>query len=393
MNIFYIIKPIILLYIFFHSFTVKGQKLLYSSEVPVEEVRISPKHASGGLVRDKISNLHYIPISSVKKEDIINFINKMCITDSTLAVLSNANNKFQLINTSGKITKTFLASDFKIPHSEPIQNMISEDGGFTLSLIHYVVKINNQGQYNVIELPKETQQSDNSIKINKTIWSYFSPDNVIERKSLTAIQMNDTPVIAYKDFNPLSYSNNLDRNLSQVDSKTKKCFAFFTNNYELFELDEHGLQKVYKFIFPKDISVDTAKLYSLKDKDEADRFMEESKDKLLGFNQVLPYKDYLLLQLKSYAGDHTWIAINKTNKEVLNIKNILPDSTNDYLPIMGWNDILLTDGEYLYSVLYPNEVSAARNKSEEEKHQMKRENANLIKSNNPILVKFKLKVF
>lgn len=385
-------KSIILLCIFFCSFSINGQQLTYSSKIPIEEIRISPRHASGGLVKEKISTLQYFPISSDRKEDIINFINNISISNGTIAILSNANNKFQLINTSGKVIKTFLKTDFKLPHAEPIQTLVNAEDGFVLDLVHYVIKINTQGQYEVLERPNGSEMPSDSIKINKTTWSYFSPDKVTERQSLTALNMNDKSVIAYKSVNTLSHFNSLKKNLSQVDSKNKNKFAYFTHNYELFELDEHGLQKVYKFIFPKDISIDTAKLYSLKDKEEADRFMEESKDKLLGFNQVLLYKDYLFLQLKSYGGDHTWIAINKTNKDVLNIKNILSDATNDYLPIMGWNDILLTDGEYLYSVLYPNEVSAARNKSEEEKHQMKRENANLIKSNNPILVKFKLKV-
>lgn len=384
-------RSVILIYIFLYSFCAQGQQLIYSSAIPVEEIRISPKHASGGLVNDKISDLQYFPISSDRKEDIINFINSMSISDGTIAILSNANNKFQLINTSGKVIKTFQTTDFKLPHAEPIQTLVSAEDKFVLGLVHYVIKINTKGQYDVLSLPQGSQLASDSIKINKTIWSYFSPNEVAERKSLTALQKNDVPVIAYKSVNTLS-SSSLDKNLSQVDSETQRSFAYFANNYELFELDEHGIQKVYKFIFPKDISIDTAALYNLKDKDEADRFMAESKDKLVGFNQVLSNKDYLLLQLKSYSGDYTWIAVSRTNGEVLNIKNILPDPSNDYLPLIGWNDILLTDGEFLYSVLYPNEVSAARNKSEEEKHQMKKENANLIKSNNPILVKFRLKV-
>lgn len=384
-------KVLSFLGVLFCATTVQGQQLLYSPNIPIQEIRISPKHASGGLVQHNISDLQYLPISADKKADLIDYINAVQISNGTIAVLSNGNAKVSLMDNAGKITNTLKSTDFKLPQIEPLQTLTPSSGGFILGLVHFAVKLNNQGQHKVIDLPAATNTANDSLTLNNTVWSFWQPKE--KSSDLTALQYNGQAVITYHKLSPYAISRDLDRNLSQPDMRHHSAFANFPNNYELFELGEQGIQKVYKFIFPKDISVDTALLYNIKDQIGFDKFMMENKEKLFGFNQILSYKDYLLLQLITYGGDRSWIAVNTNNQEVLAIKNIMPDASNDYLPIIGWNDYLLSDGEYLYSILYPNETGSAHNKSDEENHTMKKGHANLIKSKNPILVKFKLNSF
>ncbi|PRD49215.1 hypothetical protein [Sphingobacterium haloxyli] len=108
-----------------------------------------------------------------------------------------------------------------------------------------------------------------------------------------------------------------------------------------------------------------------------------------GFDNVIRYKDYLLLQLKYFNGNAQWIALNVETKDIVDIGGLLPDSSSDYMPIMGWQQFLRTDGEYLYAILYPNEL-VDRWGGKENRPITARARL-LSKSKNPILAKFKLK--
>ena len=85
-----------------------------------------------------------------------------------------------------------------------------------------------------------------------------------------------------------------------------------------------------------------------------------------------------------------WVAFDQKNNKFISLVDIVPDKSNDFLNIINRED-LYTDGSLLYTFIYPDEIAVAKIKSKEEKHMMRKKYADLEKSKNPILVRFKLK--
>ena len=116
--------------------------------------------------------------------------------------------------------------------------------------------------------------------------------------------------------------------------------------------------------------------------------MENNRDKITSITDAKRYKQYLLFQV--IGSTPTRIALNLTNNEIISLNKILPDKSNDFMEFLGYND-METDGEYIYSIIYPNDVAKAKEKSKIEGHSIRKEYLQLEKSLNPILVRYKLK--
>lgn len=131
----------------------------------------------------------------------------------------------------------------------------------------------------------------------------------------------------------------------------------------------------------------TGQIY--KDYETYEKYIKANPQKVYGLGHVVPHHRYLIFLAGRYH-DPRWIAYDLESKEAWGLDYIIPDKSNDYLSFFDTNDII-TDGEYLYSYIYPQQVRSAKNKSMDERHSMRKEYADLEKYNNPVLVRFKIK--
>jgi len=235
---------------------------------------------------------------------------------------------------------------------------------------------------------KEDTTSHYTTTIGNSSWHYSVPQfhnkKIMETKTLS---QGDRTIVTYQKMDSIFQPYNSYGSLSEIQ-KNNKAYAKFTYSTHLFELDSSGVSKVYQFIFPLKNTLNLEEVIKLKDFMPVIQYMNAHQSVITGIGDVFPYRDYLIVQLQ-LKGNFT-IAINMTTKEIIGLRNIIPNKDNDYLAFMNRN-ILGTDGEYLYSILFPEDIRQAIGKSIDERHPVSDHLKALEKVNNPIFVRFKLK--
>lgn len=377
---------------------VKGlsaQKLIYSDTIPTEQIRISPDHAMGGSVSDWIQELAYYPLETQDRKDIVSYVQEFCQNDSSIAVVDRGNSgqagpAIFIYTAQGKLIKRISLEEMGLDEHKTVNSIHRWEDGFIIGTPTYRVNMDQEGNFTKQHYATFSSTSDDSVKIHDAVWYYTSPRYMHRRSSNEALILNNEVLVWYQQDNQPSVFFDLRDNFSSLYKQEDLVYAAFSYHYKVFELHVKGVQKLYDFIFPLSYTLDIGAYYSIREEESFQTFMAKNPKAILGFDNIIRYKDYLLLETKTLAGSSFWLAYNITTKEVIRLENIVPDQSNDYLPIMGWNKKLSTDGEYLYSIIYPNEMELATRKCEEERHSMRQEYEKLLNYKNPILVRFKL---
>lgn len=371
-----------------------AQSLQYSDKIPVEELRLSLQHALGGVVGERIQDLNYFQLYAKNKNEIINSVNNFIVNEDNIIITSNGSgDKFWmedifLIKKEGGLINKIPSKALGLAESETINAVRSWKDGFIIGSSQSNFFIQNNGNIRKSIISDHSVFPDDSIKLNQAAWYYYNSRDMKKKHDNTALKVNNEIMIQYGADRKADFFYDITSNFSNISKGDTIAYASFVNNYDVFELNDTAIQKIYKIMLPLENTLDTSLYYKISTDDSLTNFQKRTPNAIIGFDQILKYKDYLLLNLKSISGDKTWIAINLLTNELISLSNILPDTSNDFLPIMGWNQYLTTDGKYLYSVIYPNEIEDSKSKCEEENHPMTKKNKDLLNSINPILVRF-----
>lgn len=366
-----------------------AQRLIYSKDIPVEKIRIVPETALGGTINERISDLEYIPLKA-NKNQLLDQAYTCILSNNRIGILSGKGHLY-LYNIQGDLIKIFdqIPGVKKIKEDNLFFNHITTtEKGFRLTQGMRYVNVDWDGNLIDTITIKEDTTSHYTTTIGNSSWHYSVPQfhnkKIMETKTLS---QGDRTIVTYQKMDSIFQPYNSYSSLSEIQ-KNNKAYAKFTYSTNLFELDSSGVSKVYQFIFPLKNTLNLEEVIKLKDFMPVIQYMNAHQSVITGIGDVFPYRDYLMVQLQ-LKGNFT-IAINMKTKEIIGLRNIIPNKDNDYLAFMNRN-ILGTDGEYLYSILFPEDIRQAIGKSIDERHPVSDHLKALEKVNNPIFVRFKLK--
>lgn len=366
-----------------------AQRLIYSKDIPVEKIRIVPETALGGTINERISDLEYIPLKA-NKNQLLDQAYTCILSNNRIGILSGKGHLY-LYNIQGDLIKIFdqIPGVKKIREDNLFFNHITTtEKGFRLTQGMRYVNVDWDGNLIDTITIKEDTTSHYTTTIGNSSWHYSVPQfhnkKIMETKTLS---QGDRTIVTYQKMDSIFQPYNSYGSLSEIQ-KNNKAYAKFTYSTNLFELDSSGVSKVYQFIFPLKNTLNLEEVIKLKDFMPVIQYMNAHQSVITGIGDVFPYRDYLMVQLQ-LKGNFT-IAINMKTKEIIGLRNIIPNKDNDYLAFMNRN-ILGTDGEYLYSILFPEDIRQAIGKSIDERHPVSDHLKALEKVNNPIFVRFKLK--
>lgn len=366
-----------------------AQRLIYSKDIPVEKIRIVPETALGGTINERISDLEYIPLKA-NKNQLLDQAYTCILSNNRIGILSGKGHLY-LYNIQGDLIKIFdqIPGVKKIREDNLFFNHITTtEKGFRLTQSMRYVNVDWDGNLIDTITIKEDTTSHYTTTIGNSSWHYSVPQfhnkKIMETKTLS---QGDRTIVTYQKMDSIFQPYNSYGSLSEIQ-KNNKAYAKFTYSTNLFELDSSGVSKVYQFIFPLKNTLNLEEVIKLKDFMPVIQYMNAHQSVITGIGDVFPYRDYLMVQLQ-LKGNFT-IAINMKTKEIIGLRNIIPNKDNDYLAFMNRN-ILGTDGEYLYSILFPEDIRQAIGKSIDERHPVSDHLKALEKVNNPIFVRFKLK--
>lgn len=366
-----------------------AQRLIYSKDIPVEKIRIVPETALGGTINERISDLEYIPLKA-NKNQLLDQAYTCKLSNNRIGILSGKGHLY-LYNIQGDLIKIFdqIPGVKKIREDNLFFNHITTtEKGFRLTQGMRYVNVDWDGNLIDTITIKEDTTSHYTTTIGNSSWHYSVPQfhnkKIMETKTLS---QGDRTIVTYQKMDSIFQPYNSYSSLSEIQ-KNNKAYAKFTYSTHLFELDSSGVSKVYQFIFPLKNTLNLEEVIKLKDFMPVIQYMNAHQSVITGIGDVFPYRDYLMVQLQ-LKGNFT-IAINMKTKEIIGLRNIIPNKDNDYLAFMNRN-ILSTDGEYLYSILFPEDIRQAIGKSIDERHPVSDHLKALEKVNNPIFVRFKLK--
>lgn len=383
-------KIYLLVALCYFSLSSSAQSLIYSDTIPIVDIRISPEHAMGGMVGDWIEDLTFIPLKT-KKEDLIPRAFDLTVIRDKVGLVSRvdgSNHAFLLFDNEGN--QLFKTSKESLGLRAPYNNIRSVeiwDNNFIVDAYEYTIVVDDIN-LEAVASPAGQAKADDSIKVKNTVWYYDSAFDLHERPTKSALTKDDRILIKYAR-DSVGPMHDLLQNFSNVfiTDGEPRAYVTFPYHYKLFELGEEGIANIVNIVLPMKRTIDTAAIFNFQNKEEYDKYFDSNPDLIKGFNKIIRYKDYILINPISIQFE--WLAYNTVTGELINLGNILPDESNDFISFMSSE--FTTDGEFLYTLIYPNAIRYAQEKCRKEGYSMRPELQAMAKHDNPIVVRFKLK--
>lgn len=308
-----------------------------------------------------------------------------------MGVLTSVEGFLHIYSLDGKLIKTITKIDgFKPKWGNTLfYDLDEKEGDFILTHADFKTIVDVQGNIKdtfTMELNDQNEFIERQFKVGNSEYIQMDPRYSATKTTDHALLLGDSILVRYNPQDTMRNYFSAGDELYLPDAQ--RALLVFPYNYKIFELHEKGIHQIYDFIFPYKNTLDTV-IYQNKDPEEYATYFEENPNILYGIAHPMFHGDYLLLYAASLQRT-SWLAHNLVTHETLGLNNIIPDESNDFMDLMG-RDPIYSDGEYLFSFIYPHQVSLAKNKSLDERHTMRIEYRDLEKHNNPILVRFKIK--
>ncbi|QBQ41915.1 hypothetical protein E2P86_12420 [Sphingobacterium psychroaquaticum] len=363
-----------------------AQRLIHDPSIPIQKFRIIIEQLRGGTVSENLTDLTYIPLGGTKN-DVIDYIASSVFTKERIAIVNNENGHLFLYDEKGNLIKRISKIDGYKPKDKRVFYGVQREGN-KLILFGELLKATLDFDGNILEKDIDYKYKTERpiVTLGETTYTYGRTEVKKDSFPEFALKMNDQILVRYDTRDTVS--NIFSQGTPLVKISDTKAFAIFPTTYNFFELSPDGISKIHQFLFPLKNTIDTSNFQVYKSGQKLFEYLNKNQEKVYGVGQPLLYKNYLILQIGSLKLA-AWVAYDINRGEIISLNKILPDVSNDFLEFLDRNT-LTTDGEYLYSIIYPNAIPRAKDKSRNEGHSMRNEYAKLEKSLNPILVRFKL---
>lgn len=201
--------------------------------------------------------------------------------------------------------------------------------GFTISMANPYNFAPGQWSYSVVLEDKNAKDSiDYELKISdgtKTLKSYFP----YQKRNSSYLSMPGNI-----DFFKNSLANSL----------------LFTRpyNYSVYQLTPDSVTTLYHFVLPFENTVPkTFFTRQFSNRNELREFKQTNPAYVWKIYGLVPFRNYLFFSLDYQKSDRRFL-FDKNSNRFYNLNKISPDSSNAYLPVMGWN-IQYADRMALYS--------------------------------------------
>ncbi len=213
--------------------------------------------------------------------------------------------------------------------SDVQKEQVKEIPDFTVYMANPYYFAPKQWAYSIVLEDRDAKDSvDYELKIsdgNKTLRAYFP---YAKRKSS---YLSDPGNI---DFFPTSKTNTL----------------LFTRpyNYSIYQLTPDSITPLYNFVLPFENTVPKSffnKEFS--SRNELREYKQTNPDYVWQIDGLVPFNNFLFFSLDYQKRDRRFL-FDRNGNRFYNVNRITPDSSNAYLPIMGWN-IQYYDNTALYS--------------------------------------------
>lgn len=404
-----------IIYLFFALFvcaSLYGQKLIIPDSTVIQEIRISPSDAFGGTVSELLDSVIYIKLEKPSKDWVGNLHNYYIINDKLVLSDGLIKGDMWLYNLTGQFIKKLNVPSDIVRNNTIFYNV---DNTYLYLSDIYSEKVNSDGVITdgikfslngdiLEEFPlRHKKYKGKKLLIEGTVrfdkdefWfsrpqrAYKEANNVILYQKITSEEI--LPLLCI-DTTDRDYSKIKIHNMNQFFTSFAKDvnYLYYSNpfTYEVAEVSKGGLNKVYKFILPLKNTASLEVYDNETYNNNKFNFFKANSDLVVAIDNINRYKEYLLFNFN--RGLKGRFAYSLTNDELINLAQIVPDQSNDYLPIFSSiNPHIVSDGTYLYSIIYSNDVNACINEFYKGKV-VPDKIKNLSKFNNAILVRFKLK--
>lgn len=125
---------------------------------------------------------------------------------------------------------------------------------------------------------------------------------------------------------------------------------YFTRpyNYSIFQFTSDSITALYNFVLPFENTVPkTFFSKQFRSRNELREYKQTNPGYVWKINGLVPFNNYLFFSLDYQKRDRRFLFDRNSNR-FYNVNRITPDSSNAFLPIMGWN-IQYYDNTALYS--------------------------------------------
>lgn len=384
-----------------------GQSLLYSSDVEVEEIRIAPEYAMGGSIGDYIDDIEFLKLEKPKEGWIGRVSQNFSVADR---LILSSYDKMYVYDPSGRFVKTIMTEEkpsaidnSSSPYNVDNKNIYIMDGGSDAhetgyrydldgNLIERFSAMKMKKGQDTVDIRSYVQLNESKLYFKTAYSAYHDGENTLlylERQGEThPILKIDTVTRTLADAD-LMLSNSIFT--SSFQDQLERAYYCHPITNEVFEIDEEGINKVYKFVLPLKNTVPSDLRFRKEYKDDNMIYFKNHPEEVFGFRGFIRYKDYLIFSFLG-TGIHGTYAYSLKNKSLIRLDNLLPDESSSYLPLWPRSTVswLFSDGEFLYNLIFPQDVGNSLSNFYRDKKapEYLRE---LADYNNPILVKFSLK--
>jgi len=395
-----------------------AQRLLYPNSIPVEEIRVSPEHAMGGNVSDYLEHIQYFKLEK-PNNGWIDQIETAYAVAGRLILIDDINSKMYIYGSEGNLIRDNFADPAAIRANYITNNIdnrslyISKfnkekenDRGIVLDGDRYNLQGEWQEEFILCtqEVNGKPTTFGSCVKLNDSTWAFYESPRNSHFKGM------DTPLVFRTDstITPILRIDTLSVDFRKIKMYTGSGFftsvlngemvAYYSHpfSYEVVEISSIGIEKIYKFVLPQKHTV-PENIYELPEYQENTPLsyfqdIDRNHPLIREIDNIIRYRDYLLFSFDSYSVGG-YYAYSLKDKELVNIRHLVPDESNGFMPLFSrMNSQLFSDGEYLYSIVYAQEINESiRDFYGREKRTVPNWIKDLTDYDNPILVRFKLK--
>ncbi|TYP96375.1 6-bladed beta-propeller protein [Sphingobacterium allocomposti] len=320
---------LILLYSFFF--------IILRSQTANETIRIDPDNALGATVSDFFDHVDIIPLETTK-ESVFGRVYQLKVIDNRLIIGDNETLALLIFSSDGKfIKKLKLQKDFTIDRKN--KEIAVLDGDNKISYYDLNGKLLRskklEGEFTALfsfnnggfalSSPRPSQPA----RLQGIKHDVFLVDNSLKR--VGSLFPYDAT------FGIMDYNQYYDMFNDQGNGTTIYSLPY---RYTAFEIDETGISRTYKFIFPEKYSLP-------KDFDNDSIFFNKRKDYIFnpksdqdyyrfrGLNPFYRHQNLLFFNTNSvYLTYNNDLVYDLSSRNIFSLNRIVGDSTSFYLPIL-----------------------------------------------------------
>lgn len=336
-----------------------------------------PASAIGAPASRIFESITYIPLETTK-QSTFGQISRMVVTSQYFIIFDYDTQALYFFNKSGKFVKKYKDDKYTVANmqffetqnalyilqvnrnfrpteqerDELIRNPFSRNNRKYARAVLYDLSDIQKEQ--VKEVPDFTIYMANPFYFNAKEWVYSI---VLEDKDAKdsvdyELKVSDGNKIlrSYFPYAKKSSSYLADPGNIEFFPTSKANALYFTRpyNYSIYQYTSDSITSLYNFVLPFENTVPKNffnKQFS--SRNELREYKQTNAGYVWKINGLVPFNNYLFFSLDYQKRDRRFIFDKSTNR-FYNVNKITADSSNAYLPVMGWN-VQYYDNNALYS--------------------------------------------